>query len=148
QAKRQELDKWLAHTHGQQQVLELRQQHRWLSFKWWRALFQGRVEERLKEFQCRSSEAGRAVTLAEEQITELNQNRESESQRHGAALAQIVASETANRVEVLNRRLGEAIGELDKCRERWLQARAEMAWRDRLTDAPDLEQLEKLRKQM
>ncbi len=141
-AKHREWERWTVRVTRQARIVEAKQQRRWLSWTWWRALFQGRSLERLGEFQCRLQEADSAFLEAQTQSQEAQTQRNLEVQRNSTALEQIVAAELSRRLADLDRQLEEIDREQHNLQTQWQQGASALSFEEAASSAPSPEVLE------
>ena len=117
--RRIELEKWQAHVHAQEQVVDLKKKRNWLSLAWWKATLHGRSDERLTEFRLRAAEKDAELHKAEQFIQELRLQLEIEQQRHQSACEYILQAEIEFRRTTLEKNIHHLRNEQDAIMRAW-----------------------------
>lgn len=97
--------RWRQQVSQQENVVDLRKQPHWLSWRWWRVAWQGRAEERLAEFRTRCEEAAQELIKKQQAIDEAEQQIAIEHHRHQAAKVQILQMDLSLRIEALETKI-------------------------------------------
>lgn len=78
-------------------LVQARQQGRWWSLAWWRALFAGDFKVRLPDLESRIESAKAEVEASTQQVQSLQRERQAQDERHQRFLDQILGEEVGRR---------------------------------------------------
>jgi AAA domain-containing protein len=137
-ATREEHERWQKRLQHQHDLLAARRSRRFLSLRFWQALFQGRAEQRLAEFQAREAESRLAEDKAKSCLQDVQVQLDLENQRHHTALSQITQQETSRRQTDVDHRLAEVAARQRELEPRWTEQRRLTARAGQLPLTPDV----------
>jgi hypothetical protein len=132
-----EREHWVAQVRKQGELLAARQRRAFFTLGFWRALLQGRAQERFEEFRLREVEANTSLQKAQGELADLEAQRVLESQRHETALAQITQQECSRRQLELDRRIEEVLAAQQALELAWTERRRHVSRCDQIPARPD-----------
>ncbi len=113
--------RWRDQVIQQEEVVALRNQPNWLSWRWWRVAFQGRALERLSEFRTRSEEANQELLRKQAAIEEAIQQSDIEIHRHQSAREQIIQQDLNLKLESIDQHIASLRTQQENILRLWSQ---------------------------